>query len=1245
MTKTWLKQNTKWLLLVILCFLIEAIGSIYFQKLHPEEIYGETIDQLIIQKKNEFERIRNDDSLMSIIRSKKYDEQVISNLRTQKVMVLLFEGDQLNFWTSVAIDESIKDYKDSSGFGIAKIKRGWYLYNNVIEGNKSIMLCYPLYRLYQVSNNPMLDEGFNSDLGIQAKADWSFSRGMAESFQIGKDLFNTSVYVRVDDKPSPESPWYLKLLNILGLVFLSILLFNSFEYLEQNHSYFKAWMFLGLSIFSLRALSHLLNYPYHREDYLLFQPDFYYLNQWIPSIGDLLVDSILLFIITFSAFKGALIYSRKRINNDEMAIRPAWVLVIASVAIHLFTALILSIIQSLISHSSLNYDITNILNASSLTPIGLLVTAMLLSIHLLWVNVFAIFVKRIRLKDEVMVFHLLIGSAIFIGLLFVTGYLEKVIIIQTISYLTAVYITLQLVSNQSYFQRTAAIIITISLFASSLFYRTIHDRELVLRQQLAERIYSPKDANAESLFLDLESKLEYDGFITEYFRSPVLQKSLLEKRIKQLYFSGYLSRFELEIFDFDTLGFPFKEMNDYSYEYLEEVYNSRTLPTRSNHFYLVNEPSLRFGYLAKYEVCTPDATLGKLFILLKPKFIQDEKIFTELLSNNPDGAFDLSAYSYATYQAGSLINHSGPFPYSLNFDFDYTKRDQIVLREGYSHLVQEGNGGILVVISKKQDTFLEPLTIFSFLFLSFSLFVFAVFISNLLFMWLRIGVTRFGGKRRQLATFYGWMSRLVPYRRFRGLYFSTRIQLSMIGLVLVALLLTGYFTIQYISFKYSQRQEERLDGKVKSVLSAIENERRFGEMMAYQDELTAYLNQLAEFYNTDINLFDLNGRLIASTQMRIFEGGMLLNRINPLAYSKISHRTRSQHTQNERIGRLDYLATYVPIFNHNQEMIAFMNVPFFSNERELRRELSSFLESFINIYVFFFILAGIFAFLLSKRVTKPLIVIQERLASTRLGNRNERLEWRQNDEIGQLVKQYNSMLKQLERSAELLARSEREDAWKEMARQIAHEIKNPLTPMKLSVQHLQRAWADNNENLEATFKRVTKVLIEQIDSLSLLATQFSSFSQMPVAKPELIELSDIVSSTVELYFNSPDIEIHFSSDKEKLELMADKNQLSRAFHNILKNAIQSIPEDRKGKVIINLFRKNQWAYVEVRDNGCGMSQEVANRIFTPSFSTKNSGMGLGLAITKQIVENAGGKIRFNTIENQGSTFTIQLPMH
>jgi len=378
---------------------------------------------------------------------------------------------------------------------------------------------------------------------------------------------------------------------------------------------------------------------------------------------------------------------------------------------------------------------------------------------------------------------------------------------------------------------------------------------------------------------------------------------------------------------------------------------------------------------------------------------------------------------------------------------------------------------------------------------------------------------------------------------------------------------------------------------------------------------------VAEFYNTDINLFNLNGQLLASTQMRIFQSGVLLDKINPLAYTKISIEGRSQHTQTERVGKLEYLASYVPIFDGNHRLIAYMNVPFFSNEKELRQELSSFLENFINIYVFFFIVAGILAYLISQRITLPLTLIQARLAETRLGNRNERLEWRQQDEIGQLVKQYNSMVDQLDQSAQLLAKSEREDAWKEMAKQIAHEIKNPLTPMKLSVQHLQRAWANQNENLEQTFKRVTSVLIEQIDSLSLLATEFSSFAQMPTAKIEKFELSEVLSSVVELYFNSKEIEINCSAEKEKKILNADKNQVSRAIHNIPKNAIQSIPEDRMGKIEISLVKESHAAVIRIKNNGCGMPDEIAQRIFTPSFSTKNSGMGLGLAITKRIIEN------------------------
>lgn len=1240
--KKFFAVNTKWLVFAVLFILIEGLISSRFRYQQAEEVYGVTIDRLILKKQKDFEAVRLDTAIMAKVRSGTFDAKLIAKLRSMKVMALRFEDGQLKYWTSVAIDESISSYQDSAGFGLAQIKRGWYLYDNVIEGRTSTMLCYPLYRQYQVSNNPLLDEGFNSDLPIRSKAEFTHHAEGPDDIRIGNNVLNHPHYVSFKNPELPDSPFFLKVFLFFGIAFLSIFLFNSFEFLEHRYSFRWAWLFLAVCLLGLRGLTHWLDYPDFLHEYEWFHPDIYSLNVWVPSLGDLLVDTVILFILTFSAFKGVLLVSRdsSRFNWDLLSKRGVPTFLFTGMLA--FTALLLGVLQSLINDSSLNFDVTNILNSGILTGFGLLIAAMLLTIHFLGVNILVITVQRTGLDNKALVSQFAISVFLFLGGYWLSGLFEYVLTIQSISYLVAVYITYQLVITQNYFQKTIAILFIVSVFASSLFYRTIHDKERKLREELAEKIFSPKDLSAESVFLDIETKLEYDAFIREYFRSPVLQKSLLEKRIKQLYFTGYLSRFEMDIFDFDTLGNPFKEMNDYSYAYLEDVYNTRTQSTLSNHFYFVNDPSLRFGYIAKYEVCTEKATLGKLFILLKPKFIQDEKIFTELLSNTDEQSEVLNDYSYAIYQDGSLISQSGAFPYALNYSFDYAKSDHFTTSEGYSHLLKAGDGGIMVVISKKRDSFIEPVTIFSFLFLTFSLFTFLVFAINTLFIWLRIALARFGGKKRQLASFYSWMGRFLPYRKFRGLYFSTRIQLSMIGIVLIALLLTGYFTIQYITFKYSQRQNERLDSKVKSILSAIENERRFGEMMSYNDELAAYLNQLAEFYNTDINLFNLEGQLLASTQMRIFQSGVLLDKINPIAYTKISIEGRSQHTQTERVGKLEYLACYVPIFDGNHRLIAYMNVPFFSNEKELKQELSSFLENFINIYVFFFIVAGILAYLISQRITLPLTLIQARLAETRLGNRNERLEWRQQDEIGQLVRQYNSMVDQLDQSAQLLAKSEREDAWKEMAKQIAHEIKNPLTPMKLSVQHLQRAWSNQNENLEQTFKRVTSVLIEQIDSLSLLATEFSSFAQMPAAKIEEFELSEVLSSAVELYFNSPEVDINFSADKEKMVLSADKNQLSRAFHNILKNAIQSVPDDRKGRIEISMVKEEDFAVIRIKDNGCGMPDEIARRIFTPSFSTKNSGMGLGLAITKQIIETSGGSIDFTSSENEGTEFVISL---
>jgi nitrogen fixation/metabolism regulation signal transduction histidine kinase len=269
--------------------------------------------------------------------------------------------------------------------------------------------------------------------------------------------------------------------------------------------------------------------------------------------------------------------------------------------------------------------------------------------------------------------------------------------------------------------------------------------------------------------------------------------------------------------------------------------------------------------------------------------------------------------------------------------------------------------------------------------------------------------------------------------------------------------------------------------------------------------------------------------------------------------------------------------------------------------------------------------------------------MQEKLSNIRLGKRNETLEWKRNDEIGELVREYNRMVDELAVSAEKLARSERESAWREMAKQVAHEIKNPLTPMKLSMQHLQRAWNEKSDNMDELFSRISKTLIEQIDALSNIASEFSNFAQMPRAKNETLDLSKIISSVINLFSGTPNIKIIFEDDKAARRIFADREQLIRLFSNLIKNSIQAIPENTEGKIEVRIKTENDFHIISIRDNGTGIAPEQQEKIFMPSFTTKTSGMGMGLALVKNIAEQAGGKVWFETKPEEGSTFFVELP--
>jgi nitrogen fixation/metabolism regulation signal transduction histidine kinase len=267
------------------------------------------------------------------------------------------------------------------------------------------------------------------------------------------------------------------------------------------------------------------------------------------------------------------------------------------------------------------------------------------------------------------------------------------------------------------------------------------------------------------------------------------------------------------------------------------------------------------------------------------------------------------------------------------------------------------------------------------------------------------------------------------------------------------------------------------------------------------------------------------------------------------------------------------------------------------------------------------------------------------MKAIRIDQKNELIEWKSRDEIGQLVEQYNQLILELEKSAELLARSERETAWREMARQVAHEIKNPLTPMRLSVQHLKRSWDDSDPEIEQKIERTTKTLIEQIDTLSAIASAFSDFASMPVNNPEPFDLVDLIKRTALLYSGKSNIEIDILiKDNAVFVINADKKNIGRAFGNLFKNAVQAIGSKPEGKISIEISGTETEVKVIVLDNGKGMTNQEQDKLFTPNFTTKSSGMGLGLSIVKQIVISAGGRISFESSIGRGTSFILVFPL-
>ncbi|MGS2725604.1 sensor histidine kinase [Psychroserpens sp. BH13MA-6] len=481
--------------------------------------------------------------------------------------------------------------------------------------------------------------------------------------------------------------------------------------------------------------------------------------------------------------------------------------------------------------------------------------------------------------------------------------------------------------------------------------------------------------------------------------------------------------------------------------------------------------------------------------------------------------------------------------------------------------------------------------------------------------------------------------------KLNKLSLRVRIFFAMILLVLIASVLIAGVTIYQYNEEAIDYHKERLERKERAIISDIDYVIRETTYpvetekvpLIFKDEIY----RIAEIHSLRINLYDLDGTLLITSKASI-KSDSISRCIETEVLNEISNTAQHRYViKNEKNGET-FQSSYNYIVDSRSKPLAILNLPYLENDDFLNKELNEFLERLGYAYLFMMLIAIILALLLSKYITRTLKTISDKINETRLEKRNKKIDISSSsEEISTLVNSYNSMIDQLEESAVKLATSEREQAWREMAKQVAHEIKNPLTPMRLSVQSFQRKFDPNDVNIHQKVDEYSQTLIQQIDTMSSIASAFSNFAKMPAQQNEMLNVTNIVKLGLDIF--SEDY-IEFVSEDTELMANFDRTQLIRVVTNLVKNGIQAIPDEQSHpKIKVTVSSENDMAKIAITDNGIGITEANKDKIFEPKFTTKSSGMGLGLAMVKNIVETYQGNITFTSQLGEGTTFIVTFP--
>lgn len=466
----------------------------------------------------------------------------------------------------------------------------------------------------------------------------------------------------------------------------------------------------------------------------------------------------------------------------------------------------------------------------------------------------------------------------------------------------------------------------------------------------------------------------------------------------------------------------------------------------------------------------------------------------------------------------------------------------------------------------------------------------------------------------------------------------------MIFLVLIASVLIAGITVYQYREQSKDYHQDRMERKEEQIRQSVDLAIQKTTYPVTQENLglifKTEIYEIAVVQNMNFNLYSLDGQLIKSSRPK-FENDSISSCLDPTILNHLESSVDKRYVEENSAAGDKYQASYTYIADRNFKPIGILNLPYFEDNSFNDMELREFLMRLGGVYLFMLFIAIALAFVISKYITRSLEAISDMMEQTDLTRRNEKIFIDSpGEEIEKLISSYNGMIDELGQSAVKLARSEREQAWREMAKQVAHEIKNPLTPMRLSVQSFERKFDPEDPNIQEKVREYSNTLIQQIDTMSSIASAFSNFAEMPAQQNETLNVVKIVKLALDIFNEDY---IHFIAEEEEIIAKLDRTQLIRVVTNLVKNAIQAVPDVKSPRILVSVASKDEYVKISVADNGIGIVEEFSGKIFEPKFTTKTSGMGLGLGMVKNIVETYKGSINFTSQPGKGTVFCVKFP--